>query len=237
MTSDSTGNTLAYNNLQFALGKKRVKLSELHPAELAAELNLLLLDVRLKELRGFAPVRDLLTRKGERPRNVSNVPHLQLHGFLVDDWLTLSTQAIVVHDGVLSQKLTYKRNETGEETTDFKLALSWGSGVYVSKREERIFVLTRPSNHAYATESFAVLDYESTKVPNENMHVVETIIATSITTASFCSFFGEKAPEIARQLIRAMRSIHLQTLNELLRQTENMRTRMVRWEHASNCIG
>lgn len=241
MTSDTTKAinepSLAQIQLEFALGDKRVHLKDLTEQELAVFLTQKLLQVELRELRGFTPLTDALERHGDVPISVGGEVEPLFVGFPADMTPTLRTQAIRVCRGVCSQTITYKRMESGEETSDYQVAKTWGMGAYITRGEERILVMLRPSTHARATDNLVVVDYGYTKVLHAYRFEIQTILATQLPPQKFSAFLGKAAPEIARDLMWEIRTIHARTLSDLAGQAEWMRKSLSKWERISDSIG
>ena len=243
MASDKTGNIAhshAQTELNLVLGERRVQLAELRPEELSEFLFEQLRQVELRGLRGFAPLCDVLARgDDEGSIRVANTCELYRTSPVANPQLgesfSLRTQSVKVCRGVCFQKLTYKRLESDEETEDYNVAKGWGGDAYMTGTE-RILVLIRPANHSGADENLVALDYRFAKAPYERRHLITSVMATSLSKESFCPFFGEKAPEIARDIIWELRSIHSRTLDQLVSQTDRMREKISRWERISYSV-
>lgn len=236
MTSDKTKTAApssARIQLAYACGEHRVNLKELTEDELSKFLFEKLGEVELRELRGFTPIWDLLSQDGDEPIRVADTCELLRASLFADSQLdetfSLRTQAVKVCRGVCFQRLTFKRHESGEETTDRDIARTWGKGVYVHSGVERILVLARLPNHSRAYENLVSLDYRFAKFPHERRYLIHSVTATSLSEENFCSFFGKDAPDIARDLLWELRTVHSRTLDELVNQTEKMRDKVNAW--------
>lgn len=241
MTSDKTDSMATPMKadilLDFALGKKRVMLAELDRKELVGRLQTLLSLVDFRKLRGFTPMRSILTRNGETP--IGLAPRVR---FFVPDFPTggegfLNTQSAVMHNGVLSGTYTYRRTESDDETTNLEMVRSWGKSAYLSSAKERILVMIRPANNSTADENLVLVDSEYAKVLHEQRYIITSVAATPIPIERFFSFFGEKTPGIARNLLWQLRDIHSQTLRELVSQTDKMREDVANWNRLADSIG
>lgn len=243
MTSDKTAvdttPSSAQKHLEYALGKHRVALADLRPEEFDTFLEDHLHAVLVRELRGFVPLRDVISIRGKDPMTVAETADFYLHRLdehSVLEFVDLSTQAVKVCRGVCSQTLLYQRTESNEVTTIWAVAHSWGKGAYLQSGSQRILVLARPSKNCEAEQNLFAVDYQFAKVPHERRHFINRVDATQIPVRKFRDYFGEEAPEIARDLIWELQSLHHVTLHALESQTQRMREELARWERLSDSI-
>lgn len=242
MTSDKTkaAPSSARIQLAYACGEHRVDLGELTEDELSKFLFERLCEVELRELRGFMPIRDLLSQDGDDPMRVADTCKLLRASLFADSQLdeafSLDAQATRVCRGVCFQKLTFRQHESKKETTDRAIAQEWGKGGYVYSGVERILILARLPNHSRAYQNLVSLDYRFTKVPHERRFLIHAVAATSLSAESFCSFFGKEAPDIARDLLWELRAVHSRTLDELVHQAEEMRRKVDAWNQLGKRI-
>lgn len=231
MTSDKAQSN-ARRELDLFFGERRVSLKRLKPKEFDSFLSRVLRDIDLRELRGFKPLEDQLSHRrdhnsvnGMDPTDDVSVP---LRTQVVEKKsqrqpFGLNTHVVSAHRGVISQTLHYRRNESGEETTDWKVARSWKNGGYTFRLEGSILVLRRPSDHSRADENLFLVRYVAEKVPLEHRMEVASIEVIPVPISRFRMQFGSKYSSVAQDLIWELRSIASRTLDALRGKAEAFR--------------
>jgi len=236
MASVSDGpKTQAQEMLEFALGQKRICFGDLSEAEGDRLLESVLKDINLRKLRGFKPLKDLLTfrpgsiicgRGVEQPHtldvevlDLSAEVDFSAQGFNEGFPVTLDDYAISVCRGKTKWKAVFKRNETDEETDDYRTASSWGRSAYHYKGIGEILAIRRPRNHTRANENLITVEFRYEKVPLKNWHVITAIAVKPLSLGNdFRKHFGPSYPRIAVELIWELGSIHRNTSKELASQ-------------------
>ncbi len=240
MTSDKTGNTAPPleedDLLDLALGTKRVPLARLDRKKLTGRLQEILSLVDFRKLRGFTPMRSLLTRSGETPVGIDPDARFFVPDFPTGSEGFLNTQSTMMHNDVLSKTYTYRRAGSDDETTNAEIVRSWGKDACLIAAKERILVMIRPANNSRADENLMLVDFEYAKVPQGQRYLISRVAATPVPIDRLYSFFGEKTPIIVRNLLWRLRDIHAQTLRELISQTDKMRGEVARWDRLADSI-
>jgi hypothetical protein len=223
--------------MQFALGKKRIALSELHPEELTAllveQLDYRHLDTR--ELSGFQELRELLRQRGDSPIDVDNEASLEASKFSVTplDW---KSHVVKVCRGALFNNTVYRRHESDEETADWDKFHTWGRQGYIA-RGTCGFLLLRRLPDALATEDLlveAIHDY--VKVPHENRFIIETVKVSPVPITRFCQHFGAQRADVARDLLWELASIYSRTLADFRSKVAIMETKSAEKAMMSNRV-
>ncbi len=217
MTEARARKSVARKKLDFALGDARISLARLFFREFDDLLRGIFKELDLGELRGFKPLRDLLARHpgsftvGQRMDPTENVKmgsSGEMKGYLEEDFSLHNTHVVRVCRGVLDQAITYRRHESGEETTSRVIAASWGRDAYIQKVEEVILVLRR--NGALYNVRYS---YE--KIPHKDEMIIGFVEAKSLILENFRQFFGDRYPTVARDLIWELKSLANLTAREL----------------------
>jgi hypothetical protein len=227
MTSDKAGSSRTRNQLDYALGKKRISLRGLKPKEFDDFLEAELSKINLRELQGFEPLEELISRRpgsviyGSHVRQdpsetVSVAPATKFEvASSVPPPFNLKTHVVWVSQGVLSQLVTWRRFESQEETTDWKVADNWKGGRYIQKMEEEILVLRCPADHSGADENIFIVWYVAEKVPHEDEMVVKVVRVKLVPISKFRKQFGKKYPSVAIELISRIAMLSSITLDAL----------------------
>ena len=247
MTSDKTETqVLARRHLEYATGKHRVSLADLSPKYFDGFLEENIRNVDIRGLRCFAPLRSVLARpiRGDEPIDVAKTARFLLNSLSETsdvesvnyETINLNTQTVKVSRGVFLQALVYRRTESDESTTEWKVAQGWGRGAYLDSGTERILILARPSKTCFVEENLFAVDYHFAKVRHQNQYLIHTVNATKIPIPKFRDYFGTKAPDIARDLIWELGSLYSQTLSDLKSKTERMRSESIKWQRLSDSI-
>lgn len=239
MTSDKADRSPARIQIDLSIGKERTSLRELRGEEFDELLCETLRVLNLRELRGFKPLKDLLTRSpssvtyGGRqdPLEVvrmglsTQVRHFNTDGMLPN----LASHMVQVSRGATSIIVTYRRHESGEETTNWAVATSWGHGRgYVQKVEQTILALRRPNDHTRADENLFEISYIFEKVPHKDEMVVVEVLSQHLPISEFRDHFKDKYGKVAQYMIWEVRDLATQTLSELRSQAV-MFEPTVRW--------
>ncbi len=228
--------SIARQQLAYALGENRIRLSELRPKEFDELLHNTLREIDLRELRGFQPLKDLISRSpGSQvfgpgaPRRdpcetvrvieaaVLSVPF----PFSGEQPVSLSSHMIQVSRGAVNWGTTWRRHESGEETTDRQTAHEWGRGCYVHAEHRTILTLRRPPNGGSAADQnlFEVW-YRYVKVLYQDEMAVVEVRVTRVPLEGLRSRYQECYPEIGRNLIWEMNILAERTLGDLKFQVE-----------------
>lgn len=223
MTSDKARVSVARRQMGFVLGEKRVSLKKLKPTEFDAFLGQVLRALDLREFRGFKSLVEHFSRgsqhnPGDRRDPTDDITvsgRARLVGGAHRQPFDFKTHILQVSRGVLTQTAFYRRNESGEETTDYRKASSWSNGGYIFKLEESILVLRRPSDHSRADENLFVVRYVSEKVPFESRMEINLIEVVPVPISRFRAQFGSRYSSVAQDLIWELRSIADRTLDAL----------------------
>lgn len=249
MTSETTevvSASPAQTNLEYALGEHRVHLTDLSPEEFTRLLRVRLGSASLDELRGFSRLRDVVSSRGDDPIGVTNYTAFMLlrredqtsdEEFASDvERINLNVQAVKVCREVCFQSITYSRLESGESTTSAQVAREWGRDAYISAGLERVLVLIRPTKHSYLDQNLIEVEYGYRKVLHERRYSIDTVTAVRVPINSFRDHFANKAPQVARDLIWEIRSLHIRTLDELKTQANRMSMQTDAWNRLAESI-
>ncbi len=249
MTSDtaSVAPSAARTQLDYSMGQKRTSLRELRPDEFDRLLSETLDKLNPRELRGFRPLKDLLSYSPggitigvpQDPLEVVNVP-LGLpimYSDLSTPPIELNSHTIDVSRSYLHQIITYRRFESDEETTNEKVYQSWGPrGGYPRRVERSILVLRRPNDHSGSSTNLFKIEYSFEKVPHKSEMLVTSIEAQIVPVKSFRELFGDQYAVIARDLIWEVSSLARQTLDELKGQAVAFETVKNHLDRLANAI-
>ena len=251
MTSDTaSAPSQARQNLDLALGEKRVSLSALHPEEFDTLLRDWLHQVKLKELRGFKPIKDLIAfRPGSTVYGGPKIHTLDVEVLdVADDCsiigncgiqqsdISLSSPAISVSRGSHFRKALYCRHESDEKTSDREIARSWGTQGYHHRGQSAFLGLGRFNQHARADNSLIEIHYWYKKVPHEDRYVVHLIHVTAITIDGFRERFDEVYGMIALNLIWELERIHQRTRKALESQAVSIGKKELEFDRIGNSI-
>jgi hypothetical protein len=241
MTSDTAKQSKAAQELQFVVERKHhISLSALLPKELNAFLASELSKLDLKELRGFKELREVISQHRDEVlmRVSERMPFCSL-GFSEKYQFTLKSHVIQVSRGLLSQDLTYRRYESGEETNDLNVFLGWvpkGRGGYVCRGKEKVLFLWRTPDPLAHEDVLVEVEYEYYKVPRKDEFMISTIYATRVLVHKFSQHFGSQAPQVACNLLWEIATIYSVTVDSLENKVSNMREKKFRMQQLAGSI-
>jgi hypothetical protein len=152
------------------------------------------------------------------------------------DGMDLDTHVILAKRG-LKGTYVHRRYESGEETTDLKVAHEWGKTCYLHSASVETLVLRRPRDHSYADENLVIIGYVYQKVPNEERHLIHTIEAVRLPIEGFRKHYGKKHAEEAVNFIWELRDACARTARELRSRAESFTDRLAKLERLANAIG
>lgn len=209
--------------LDIVLGEKRVTLGQLSVSELQGLLKSQLCARDSRELHGFTELKDALRRRGDEPLEVSDTPAF-ISFFPKEYPFTLKSHVVSVYRGwCLSRSGTWRRNETSEETSDFRKALEWNRDGYLYRGKERRLFMRRLQEFCWEADILAEVAYNYVKVPNEKRYVINEISSWPVSISGFCKHFGKKAPEVASGLLSELSGLYRQTAEALENRARLMR--------------
>ena len=241
--NSETERTMARQQLDFALGQKRVKLSDLAPTEFDELLRTTLSDINLRELRGFKPLEQFLTfHTGTGPTSSLEMNNLEIDAgaSIITDGLEAvdrQTHVLSVSRGVQRYNATYRRFESGEETDDFAVACEWGRTCCLQHGDIERLVMRRPNDHTHGEENFCLLSYSFLKVPNRDLHRINVIRLEWLPVGKFRQHFGAKSAEVATSFIWELHDAHERTLSELKSRVESFDKAIEKLERLAGAIG
>jgi len=233
MTSAKTEqkHSKAFRDLQIGLGKERSNLSKMHPSELEGLLEEQLYQIRnydISHFCGFTELHETLSQKNNDGKGsvvVSEKAIVNCKGFDEKYPFDLKSHTVKVWQGFVWQKRTWRRNESGEESSDFKVSNNWDNGGYLYKCNERIILIRRVLGSAYKEPLVVEVTYEYLKVPNKKEYVVNSIDAELIPVDGFCKHFGKKSGKLADSIFNQLRTLYGQTANDLKSKSNQMQAR------------
>jgi hypothetical protein len=234
MTSDMSAGTkssVAREQLDIALGEKRVSLEALSPRELDDLLREHFREIPLSEIRGFQTLSAVLVRRGDYPLVIAEGARLVSPNMSV----TFTSQMRRFCRGLYEFSGTYRRHESNEETDDPQVAQQWGESAYLAKGVERVILMHRKTSFR-AHEGLTDVVYSYTKVPHKNLHEINHVNVSFVPLYEFSSYFGERAPGLALELIWEMESAIGNTCDALERQLTSMRKKHAVWQRFSNSV-
>jgi hypothetical protein len=246
MTLDAAAVPAESDRLQYILGEHRVSLNDLTELEFQTLLKKVNSVVNLRELRGFRSLKETLSRSpgsflfGSRQDPMEWVrvnplaeifqPTSEEHQF------TLDTHVVKVSRGLLNQVVTYKRYESGEETTDWDVVRSWGQDCYVLKSFEDMLVVRRPRNHRGIDTNLFYVSYECVKVPHKDEMVIDIVRVKPVPVDNFRDFFGARYSRVARDMIWEFASWARQTSTDLKSRYEGFQNTVQFLDRVSESI-
>lgn len=247
MTSDKVDRSVARTQIDFSLGRDRTSLSKLRTDEFDELLREELQKIDLRELRGFKTLKDLLSRSpnnstsgiDQDPYEVVKVSadNKIKHRRPKEPLLTLNSHVVQISRGVISQTVTYRRHESGKETTDWSVANSWGRGSsYVKKVEETILVLRRPNDHTRADQNLFEINYTFEKIPHKNGMIVTKIVVEHIPIEGFRDHFRKQHISVALNMVWELHGISIRTLDALRSQAKSFEPIVKRLERLADGI-
>lgn len=223
MTSDMAKQSVAQENLEFALGERRVSLSQLTGDEFDRFLVDAFRDVDLHHLRGFQPLKDIVTKspgsfvpgKRQNPLETVVLTERTLFG---SDWekvIGMDSQVAQVSNGPTRYSVVWRRSESGEETDDPVVASGWGHEAMIRSLDEAILVLHRQPNYSRISQNLYEVRTQTKKVPHKDMMEIVQIDVNRVRISEFRKHFGSKYPKVAQGLIWQVSSIMYQTVEGL----------------------
>ncbi|MFA6278497.1 MAG: hypothetical protein WCS97_00170 [Candidatus Paceibacterota bacterium] len=250
MASVKDPKTKAQEMLEIALGKKRICFGKLSKTEVDELLRSVLSEVRLRELRGFKPLRELLTFRpgsvvyGGPTRHTLDVEVLDLsedvlllaNGFKDSPPITLDTHVMSLSRNAGKWTATFKRNESDEETEDYGTASSWGRSAYRYKGSGEVLTLRRSHNHTRADENLIITKFSYVKVPLKQRYVITKMELQPFPLEKFRQHYGSSYARVAVELIRELGSVYRRTSDELAFQSDSMRKKVTEFERLSEAL-
>lgn len=233
------------------MGEKRVSLRGLTSREFAEFLGKALKEVNLREIRGFKKLAEVLpqglgsmeTQRRrdallEIDREVKFEPvDLNSPDSHPDPSLSLDSHFMRVGRGSHFVEFTWRRNESHEETIDWKVMREWEEGgAYLQHGKMHHLLLRRPPNHTQAKDNLFEVRSWFEKVPHENRYITTHVVLERVSVERFRGHFGTKYSEVALDLVWELNSIHRRTLSELEAQTTMMRRRVEEYERLGGAI-
>ncbi|OGG93349.1 hypothetical protein A2609_01505 [Candidatus Kaiserbacteria bacterium RIFOXYD1_FULL_47_14] len=251
MASVRNRKTRARETLDYALGKaKYVSFGQLSVSESNELLRTTLQDVDLRELRGFKLLKDLLvfrpgsTVYGGETSHTLDLKTLELsdtvsfltRGFEETLPVDMATHVLRLYRWIWNWQMTFKRNESGEETDDKKVASSWGRSAHHHKGSGEVLAVRRPHNHTRADENLIVINFWYEKIPFEERHIITRIEVDDLPLQNFRKHFGVLYAQAAVELIGELRSAYSSTASELRSQLNYIERRTAELERLSGAI-
>ncbi|MFA5744884.1 MAG: hypothetical protein WC887_01590 [Candidatus Paceibacterota bacterium] len=242
--------TRAQELLDHVFGKKYVSFGQLSVSESNELLRTTLQDVDLRELRGFKLLKDLLVLRpgsivyGRETPHTLDLETLEMsdsvsfltHGFEKISLVDMNTHVLRLYRWIWNWQITFKRNESGEETDDKKVASSWGKSAYHYKGSGEILAVRRPHNHTRADENLIVIKFWYEKIPLEARHTITRIEVDYLPLKNFRKHFGSLYAQAAVELIGELRSAYSSTASELKAQLTYTERRVAELERLSGAI-
>ena len=226
--------------LAYALGVRLVSFGELPQAEGDDLLRTTLQNIDLRELRGFKPLRELLTFSpgsvvyGGARIHTLEVETLQLKegvAFEEDAAADLTTHALPLCRRYIEMEPVFKRYESDEETGSWRTAHQWGQAAYHARGTTRSLVLRRPRNHTPAEANLLLVGATYEKVPREDRHVITSLIVTNPTLADLRVRYADSFAEVAIELLQQLKRAYAETVGELryqLKQAQKVEAKLER---------
>ncbi len=250
MTSDKADRSAARTQLDFSIGKSRTSLKGLRKSEFDELLREVLHELDLRELRGFKSLREFLLSRS--PTNVLSGPSNPLRVTAINTTLTLQglsiellpgrcptyeSHVVEICRGDVWQEVTYRRHETGEETTDWSVASGWGPrNGYVMRVRCSTLVLRRPNDHTGAEENLFVVDYTLKKIPHKDEYELVQAAISPIPLDMFREYFRGNYSKVAQYMIWEARTLASRTLEELRSQARAFEPNVDRLKRIGDAI-
>ncbi|MBP6943246.1 MAG: hypothetical protein KBB55_04370 [Candidatus Buchananbacteria bacterium] len=219
----------AQQDLDFALGNSRVSLKDLSATEFDELLQTRLGEVHLQEIRGFTQLREMLPFRsdgifshGIKKIDLQITTTFEAMGFGTEFSVDLGTQVLELH-GTMSGEVTFKRLETGEESSDQEVIHSWGhNGGYVCRGRGYRLAVCRPNKYSRASEGLIAVHFEIEKVPHKSEHVFTAIRVEYVELKKFRDYFGDNYARTANNIFQQVAAMHYRTAKELESQLKHM---------------
>lgn len=234
--------------LNHCLGLEKVSMSQLTQQELIEVLKVVLREVDQRELRGFVELQHLFTQTilpqwalihvlSERDLNFLSGAEIR-HDFVMRQNVgspqlgSKSHVAPLSEHGALLYEVTYRRHETGEETTDPEVASSWQSPnrprkaqCWVPKITKNMLVLHRSNDRALAKDSLFRLDLVYEKITHEDRMRLTSVWVVHVPLESFHQAFGEHSAVAGYEMIACVDRLMCDTFKDLESQAAHFRTK------------
>lgn len=230
----------AQTELDIALKKKRVRLSEFKPDEFDS----LLKDwvgpgLNLKHIRGFKPIGDIIRGLGREqypivsheiaPECISD-PRLATKDRPADG---LGSYMIRLNRSWLSSVVVWKNFETGAITFDGEEAETWGGRAAITSTKESFLALRKAH---WVDERLVHVLFETEKLPEVTDHRLVRVELTLIPLDEFRSYFGGRAAERAQWLLWEIRDKVSAAEQEIEKSLRSAREQTAKWENFASSI-
>lgn len=243
----TTTPTKACEQLNVVQGKVKVVLDDLSENELNNFLREVCKNADLRELRGFNPIAEWLPFRSEIPIFYFGIKSLDLSkdvafrttDFAKEEAISISTQTMRLlypGDGRLGVKITYRRQETMEETNDGKVATTWGKQAYVYQGAETLLMLKRPRNHTGIVDNLILVEYKYQKVLHEDRHEIIEVEVKPLPFDKLHEEFGKNTAKVSYHVICNLAKAHQKTAEELKWKFDRFQKEALLWERLRECL-
>jgi hypothetical protein len=247
---NETEKTPAQKQLDFAVGDARVSLGGLSDSEFISLLGGALGSVNLRELRGFKPLKDLLTMRpgsityGRQKTHgsdletisVSKEASLEFNGSSLPSAIDWQTHVLSICRGWTERSFIFRRLETEDETNDYLVASSWGASGYLFAGEGEILAIRRPRNHARGEECLFTIRFKFEKISLRHEHVISAVSVRKITLHTFRDYFEDRSSRIATELIWELSAACSRTVDALKTQIKVMQDKSIQLNRLGEAI-
>lgn len=213
-----------------------VSLKKLRPEEFDDVLYQALSRLSLDRLRGFTALRQTIASGGDYPEACDEDTIFNAYGF-EDHPLSMDTQTQRLCDGVISQELIYREHETGQETTDWSTAQEWGQhNMDIVRGHQTFILLARFPKLRQAERSLVLVTTHFEKVPRKKRYRIKRIEARRLLVQNFRETLGDKAPQVANNMISRICSILSRTISAMRGEVESLAHDERQWDNLNKTI-
>lgn len=237
--------TPADEHLAYALGVRRVPFAELSKKEGDEQLKGALQNIDLRELRGFKPLRELLIfSPGSVVYGGARIHTLDVEILRLKEGVTfpegapgdLQTHALSLCRRYVQAQAVFKRHESDEETSDWRVANEWGRYGYHARGSALSLMLRRPRNHTPAEENLLLVGIEYQKIPHEERHAITSLTAVNTSLEDLRVRFGDSFPEVAIEMLQRLKHAYWETVQELEHQLKRAKGVEAKFERLTESL-
>jgi hypothetical protein len=182
----------------------------------------------MSHLYGFTELRETLSEKGDGRDGSVKVDDKAVvicRGLSDGDFFDLKSHTVRVWQGFIWSKRTWRRNESGEETSDFGVFDKWNNGGYLYRYDQQILLIRRVPEGFPKKSLIVEVIYSCIKIPNEKNYLVSGIDAKIVPIQEFCKYYGKKSGRLACCVIGGLHSLYIRTTDHLQSKANQMKSR------------
>ncbi|PLX24905.1 hypothetical protein C0580_03720 [Candidatus Parcubacteria bacterium] len=240
MTSDLArapeGASVERRRLAQMLSGYCVSLGKLRPDEFDDILKKILLDLYIRNLRGFKPLRQSVSSGGDEPVNTDDDTKFVAEGFEGVSF-TMDTQTQVLHRGVIAQDMVWREDETGQEFSGYShdKPKEWGR-ITLVRGSQTFLILMRLPKGEYGYDNLVLVTSHYEKIPRRKAYRVTRLVARRLLVKDFREVLGESAPRVANEMIMGIGDIISRSITALQGDVSVLEQAKVRWRELSGIL-